>query len=332
MECGIHQGEGLSHLQCFPSSVAKQPCIIHDLHHVVFLVSAVYTCAGQHKLLAHDSTILSHFPSDHMVPFVLFSRTGFTVDLVRLCTGLCTQGMNFLAIERFIMERHMETYARQHEMVNLHQMMIGIGTEPFMCSFGSSLVSNAPSNNIISKVFLAQFLKDEQLYLKYINSIEIGDAISFDHTFKVVANIGYCRDDGTWVPQYDSLFIVMNERGKVLTWQLTKGTAFSQIGPLLSDLKERSPTIKTVYIDDCCKLRQKITSLLGDNTSVKLDLFHATKRITQTLCKKHPLVHQCTEDLRLVFREDGDSEPKRYLHTPGPDKMLQKFEGFLDKW
>lgn len=117
--------------------------------------------------------------------------------------------------------------------------------------------------------------------------------------------------------------------GKVLTWQLTKGTAFSQIGPLLSDLKER---IKTVYTDDCCKLRQKITSLLGENTSMKLDLFHATKRITQTLCKKHPLLHQCTQDLRLVFREDGDSEPKRFLDTPGPDKMLQKFQNFLDKW
>ena len=65
---------------------------------------------------------------------------------------------------------------------------------------------------------------------------------------------------------------------------------------------------------------------------MKLDLFQGTKRITQTLCKKHPLLHQCTEELHLVFREDGDSEPKRFLDTPGPDKMLQKFQKFLDKW
>ena len=81
-------------------------------------------------------------------------------------------------------------------------------------------------------------------------------SISFDHTFKVAANTGYCREDGAWVPQYDRLFIVINNVGKVLTRQLTKGTAFSQIGTL-PDLKERSPNIKTVYIDDSFKLRRK---------------------------------------------------------------------------
>jgi len=56
-----------------------------------------------------------------------------------------------------------------------------------------------------------------------------------------------------------------------------------------------------VYIDDCCKLRGKITALLGTHVSVKLDLFHAVKRITATLHKNHPRIHQCTDDLRLVF-------------------------------
>ena len=84
--------------------------------------------------------------------------------------------------------------------------------------------------------------------------IPAGESIAFDHTFKVAANIGFFRQDGKWIPQYDSLFIVMNSNGQILTWQLTKGTAFCHIEILLKDLKERSPTIKTVYIDDCCKL------------------------------------------------------------------------------
>ena len=133
---------------------------------------------------------------------------------------------------------------------------------------------------------LAKFLKDEHVYLKEMMSILPGESISFDYTFKVAANIGFLRDDGIWVP----LFLVLNSDGKVLTWQLTKGTAFSQIQILLSNLNKRSSTIKTVYIDDCCKLRGKITSLLGMNVSVKLDLFHAVKRITATLNKKHPMV------------------------------------------
>ena len=73
------------------------------------------------------------------------------------------------------------------------------------------------------------FLRNEQIYLRELIAIEPGSSISFDHTFKVAANIGYVREDGKWIPQYDSLFLVMNEHGKIVTWQLTMGTSFSQI-------------------------------------------------------------------------------------------------------
>ena len=53
-----------------------------------------------------------------------------------------------------------------------------------------------------------------------MEGITVGSSISFDHMFKVAANIGYYREDKVWIPQYDSL------EGKVLTWQLTKGTYF----------------------------------------------------------------------------------------------------------
>lgn len=62
-----------------------------------------------------------------------------------------------------------------------------------------------------------------------------------------------------------------------------------------------------MYIDDCCKLKAKIGSVLGDGVSVKLDLFHAVQRILNTMHKRHPLVQQCMQDLQLVFRQDGDS-------------------------
>ena len=112
-------------------------------------------------------------------------------------------------------------------MSKLHMKLVG--RKICTCTFKMSLLSNSPSNDIISK---GQFMNDEHLYLQHINSIPTGTSISFDHTFKVAANIGYCREDGTWVPQYDSLFIVMNNEGKVLTCQLTKGTTFSNIGVL----------------------------------------------------------------------------------------------------
>ena len=54
--------------------------------------------------------------------------------------------------------------------------------------------------------------------------IESQSLISFDHTFKVAANIGYLRDDGKWITQYNSVMIIMNEDGLVMGWQFTKTT------------------------------------------------------------------------------------------------------------
>ncbi len=57
--------------------------------------------------------------------------------------------------------------------------------------------------------------------------------ISIDHTFKVASNIGYFRSDHMWVTQYNSVFIVMNELGQVLSWQPTKGETSSEVKQLL---------------------------------------------------------------------------------------------------
>lgn len=132
-----------------------------------------------------------------MVPFILLSRTGFTIELVDMCTSLCMRGMNFHSIETSLMEHRLDTIARQQEM---HNMIGG------MCACAHDLpFLSSPSNDIISK-----FLKDEHLYLKEMMSILPGESISFDHTFKVAANIRSLREDGVWAPQYDSLFAVLN--------------------------------------------------------------------------------------------------------------------------
>jgi hypothetical protein len=163
--------------------------------------------------------------------------------------------------------------------------------------------------------------------------IPSGESISFDHTFKVAANVGYSRKDGKWIHQYDSLFLVISEQGKVVTWQLTKGTAFAQVETLLQDLKMHShDTIKTVYIDDCCRLRGKIRSVFGSDVTVKLDVFHAVQRITRTLVKRHSQMKECLKDLQLVFRKDGDSGDKRLEDTPTPEVILSKLNRFMSKW
>ena len=87
-----------------------------------------------------------------------------------------------------------------------------------------------------------------------------------------------------------------------------------------------------VYIDDCCKLRNKIKKLFGYNITVKLDLFHAIQRITKTLSKKHSLFQQCIQDLRLVFRCKGDYEISRLSNTPSIEIIQKNMENFVTKW
>ena len=67
-------------------------------------------------------------------------------------------------------------------------------------------------------------------------------SLSTDHTFKVSSNIGFWCN-GKWVRLYDSLFIVMNEAGVVMSWQLCKGTSFSAVEGLLHRLKDRLVTL-----------------------------------------------------------------------------------------
>lgn len=63
--------------------------------------------------------------------------------------------------------------------------------------------------------------------------------ISFDHTFKIASNIGFQRADKRWVTQYNSVFLIMNEVGQVIAWQLTKTTSIDEVQLLLNNLATR---------------------------------------------------------------------------------------------
>ena len=72
-----------------------------------------------------------------------------------------------------------------------------------------------------------------------MSKISAKDLISFDHTFKVAANIGYLRSDGKWVTQYNSVFIVMNQDGQVMGWQFTKTTGMDELKQLFLGIINR---------------------------------------------------------------------------------------------
>jgi hypothetical protein len=162
--------------------------------------------------------------------------------------------------------------------------------------------------------------------------------LSADHTFKVAANIGVPLPDNKWITQYDSLFCIINEKGQVVAWQLTKGTSLTRVEDLLKDLKKRldkqNVTLDAIYVDNCCHVRKKISEIFGDSIPVKLDLFHAIARVTKKIPKqtRHYMSGTCIKDFANVFRSVGDKEKERKMPTPSQEQLLENLNTFLKMW
>ena len=146
-----------------------------------------------------------------------------------------------------------------------------------------------------------------------------GVTISCDHTFKFVNHVGI-KHEGKWVGQYDSLFIIQNELGEVLLWQLTKGTSYSVVEDgfhgLSKRLKAVSKQLEVMIIDNCCTWNKKLLSTFGNAIKMKLDLFHAVQRITKAISKRNPHFYSFVQELRLFSanKEIVDLQGQGLLH------------------
>lgn len=155
--------------------------------------------------------------------------------------------------------------------------------------------------------------------------------MSADHTFKVAANIGCMLPDRSWSTQFDSLYIVLNEMGQVVTYKLTKGTAISKVEDMLKNSKSRLDQQKascdTIFVDDWGKSHSKLQQMFL-KMSVKLDLFHAIQRVTSKVPKdrRHYLSSSFIDDFKMIFRADGDQGEIREADTPDEQTIASNLE------
>ena len=165
--------------------------------------------------------------------------------------------------------------------------------------------------------------------------------LSADHTFKVSANIG-AWSQGVWVKQFDSLFTVLNEKGQVLTWRLTRGTSFEKVKSTIQNLKKRLDSngikVTSIYIDNCCQWRNLLQNVFGEEVCVKLDLFHAVQRIVSKIPKRgekgsviKDLRRRLKDELKLVFRDPSDLG-KVQTKSPPSKQTMENLEQFFTKW
>ena len=193
-----------------------------------------------------------------------------------------------------------------------------------------------PSNNLIRELFLLHFNSNKENYRQTMVDIS-ASVISMDHTFKVSCNIGTTGADGVWVPMYENLFIVLNERGQVMDYRLNKSTAFTHIEDIVVNLRDRllSQNVAEllVMLDNCCHWQNKMTSaLLPIKTAIKLDIFHALKRVTSTIPKTSPYRTEIVHQFRMFLRSTCDEKNTRSMTTPCAEVQNEKLSHFNRIW
>ncbi len=252
-------------------------------------------------------------------------------SFARLLITLTVQGLSFKAIEETIKHhRNDHVTALQLKLDCILSQHVSIKDDESV----NYIYMPYPSNDLVYNCFLKNFAENKQIYFQAMAHLSTVNHITIDHTFKVAANVGYLRPDGRWVAQYNSLFIVLNNIGQVIAWQLTTSTSIDECTELLSALAERlrGTQLNEVYVDNCCSIRQKLQSILGKDIRVCLDLFHAAQRVTRAIKKRYPLCRQVMKDVRLLFRNCNDKGRQRSLPTPDKDTLLKNIDLFLIKW
>lgn len=321
-------------------SSCDQPRRLYGLNNNVLLVSRVYMCQRRHQTIAHDPAILSQVRHLFRLPFVLFHRGGITRELSDFIISHANADMTMSDIQTLWLQTIYEAYAARREVYfstlrkNSHDPSISTFPE-FQQRYQN------PGEKVIASCIARNYFMKEKFYKNRMCQMTADRWLSCDHTFKVSANIGFWFNK-RWVKLYDTLFIVLNEEGIVLTWKLCRGTKFTSIEDLLNMLKRRlelqgkGPSL--FFLDNCCHWRNKVTSIFPD-IAIKLDIFHAIQRVVSKIPKKKgcsetlkQLRRKMIDSFKMTIRDSADKGKERTMPTPSPEVILNNIQSFMNQW
>ena len=86
------------------------------------------------------------------------------------------------------------------------------------------------------------------------------------------------------------------------------------------------------YTDNCYAWRNLLQSVYGTGLHVCLDIFHAVKRVSDKIPKRHPLRHECMNEFSMVFRDATNKGIERTKATPEPTTLISQLDKFVKKW
>ena len=90
--------------------------------------------------------------------------------------------------------------------------------------------------------------------------------------------------------------------------------------------------MKEFYIDNCCTWRKKLQQVFGPHLLVYLDIFHAVKRVSEKIPKRHTLRSPCMQEFKMVFRDPTDVGPERTKPTPNVQVLKNNLDSFIHRW
>lgn len=144
-------------------------------------------------------------------------------------------------------------------------------------------------------LFFTHFQEMKQFFEHEITQLG-ASSISCDHTFKVSKNTVACRNvDGKFCEPVWKSFYCAKQKKEVIEWRSTKSCVFEEIKDLLETLKCCSGVqLKSIYLDECCKLRRLYQGIFVD-VPVKLALLHAAQHVTSSIPKGTKLSKQISK-------------------------------------
>jgi len=274
-----------------------------------------------------------------VVPFLLFYKVGITRELQSFIITHANVGMSISDIQTLWLQTMYDAYgSRRQNYITACQRLSK------SCSFlfpEFEQTFQRPGEKVIASIIARDYMTKEHLYAKRMCQMTAEKWLSCDHTFKVSANIGFWFNK-RWVKLYDTLFIVLNEEGIVLSWKLCKGSKFSSIEDILKLLERRlhnqgkNPSM--FFLDNCCSWSSKLRKIFP-NISIKLDIFHAVQRVVKKIPRKkgcNKTLKQMRRNMILgfkqVIRNPADIGEQRTMCTPAPEIILMNIEIFLKQW
>ena len=157
----------------------SEPRKIHGVDGPVLLVGRVYKC--------EHPGVLRQIPAQSLIPFRLWHKTGFTVQLMSTIMSLVASGASLNHIRAILVEKRRTRYClRRRHYMELMKVQQQEAQFLEMQEYDTYFACMSPSQQSIAGCYLADFWEKEKFFTHCMAATSVDDNgawLSCDHTF-----------------------------------------------------------------------------------------------------------------------------------------------------